>query len=176
MDIHIDVSADEDARFGLYAAAGYELTVGGLSINMRAEQFQQLCDNLRPWVVDATPPAGAGEAVACRVLFCDGGKTDWFDGPPNGYVNAVAAGAAGNRIEFAYAAPTPLPEAVRADDRILWGVVANAGRLSRERKVRWSHVIDATGLGSTYSTDLCRRFGFDPNETIGGNADDGDEE
>ena len=58
MDIHIDVSADEDARFGLYAAAGYELTVGGLSINMRAEQFQQLCDNLRPWVVDATPPAG----------------------------------------------------------------------------------------------------------------------
>lgn len=55
-----------------------------------------------------------------------------------------------------------------ADDRILWGVVANAGRLSKERKVRWGHVSDATGQGSNYSADLCRRFGFDPNEEVGG--------
>lgn len=55
-----------------------------------------------------------------------------------------------------------------ADDRILWGVVANAGRLSKKRKVRWGHVSDATGQGSNYSAELCRRFGFDPNEDVGG--------
>lgn len=52
------------------------------------------------------------------------------------------------------------------DDRILWGVVANAGRRSREKKFRWSHVMDATGQGSTVSRDLCVRFGFDPDEQV----------
>jgi hypothetical protein len=56
MDIHVDVSNDEDARFGLYAAAGYELTVGGLSLAMNAEQFAQLCENLRPWIVETEAP------------------------------------------------------------------------------------------------------------------------
>jgi hypothetical protein len=56
MDVQIDISAT-DARFGLYAAAGYELTVGGLSLAMSAEQFQQLCDNLRPWIVDDAVPS-----------------------------------------------------------------------------------------------------------------------
>lgn len=51
MDVFVDLKAT-DARFGLYAAAGYELTAGGLSVSMSAEQFQQLCDNLRPWIVD----------------------------------------------------------------------------------------------------------------------------
>ena len=57
-----------------------------------------------------------------------------------------------------------------ADDRILWGVVANAGRLSDKRTFRWDHVMGATGLGSQSSIALCRRFGFDPDEQRGGNA------
>ena len=50
MDIHIDISATE-GTFGLFASSNYELTFAGLSVWMTAEQFQQLCDNLRPWVV-----------------------------------------------------------------------------------------------------------------------------
>lgn len=53
------------------------------------------------------------------------------------------------------------------DYKILWGVVANAGRLATERKVRWAHVSDATGLGSQSSIDLCRRCGFDPDDECG---------
>ncbi len=56
------------------------------------------------------------------------------------------------------------------DERALWGVVANAGRLSAERKVRWAHVSDATGLGSNKSAELCRRFERDPDELVGGSA------
>jgi len=77
-----------------------------------------------------------------------------------------------NALQF----DTPLPgdagRAARSDDRILWGVVANAGRLSGRRKRRWSHVSDATGEGSTRSAELCRRFGFDPHEECGGSSSD----
>ena len=31
---------------------------------------------------------------------------------------------------------------------------------------RWAGVSSTFGLGSTYSAQLCRRFGFDPNEMI----------
>jgi hypothetical protein len=72
----------------------------------------------------------------------------------------------GPHIE-AQADTTPAAHGV-GDDRVLWGVVANAGRLSDERKPRWSHVVEATGQGSTSAAELCRRFGFDPDETIGG--------
>lgn len=58
MDIHIELQ-DSDAKFSLFAAATYELACGGLSIHMNADQFQQLCDNLRPWIVDGTAPAQA---------------------------------------------------------------------------------------------------------------------
>lgn len=54
------------------------------------------------------------------------------------------------------------------DEKILWGLVANAGRCSAERKQRWAHVLDAAGLGSQSSIELCRRFGFDPDEQVGG--------
>lgn len=56
------------------------------------------------------------------------------------------------------------------DARALWGIVSNAGRLARQRKARWSHVVDATGLGSTAAQELCRRFGFHPDEECGGGA------
>lgn len=68
------------------------------------------------------------------------------------------------------AAAPPRPQASAEDERALWGVVANAGRLSVKRKVRWAHVSDATGLGSNKSAELCRRFERDPDELVGGSA------
>lgn len=56
------------------------------------------------------------------------------------------------------------------DDRMLWGVAANAGRGARTRRPRWAHVVEATGVGSTSAVELCRRFGFDPATMIGGDA------
>ena len=47
-------------------------------------------------------------------------------------------------------------------------VVANAGRLSSERKPRWAHVADATALGSTAAARLCSDHGFDCGELVGG--------
>lgn len=55
---------------------------------------------------------------------------------------------------------------LQGDERILWGVVANAGRRATLPRPRWAHVMDATGLGSTRSTELCRRFDFDPSEMV----------
>lgn len=52
--MHIDLRAAE-GNFGLYASHDYELTIGGLSLMMSAEQFAQLCDHIRPWV-SPTPP------------------------------------------------------------------------------------------------------------------------
>lgn len=62
MDIHIELQ-DTDARFSLFASSTYELAFGGLSVHMNADQFQQLCDNLRPWVVGATTPQPSADAV-----------------------------------------------------------------------------------------------------------------
>ena len=33
-------------------------------------------------------------------------------------------------------------------------------------EIRWSVVGDAFGLGSTYATELCRKFGLDPNDQL----------
>lgn len=63
-----------------------------------------------------------------------------------------------------------------SDKRILWGVVANAGRRSNRCMPRWAHVRNATALGSTKSAELCHRFGFDPDEEIGGNDEEDDDE
>lgn len=60
--------------------------------------------------------------------------------------------------------------------RLRWGVVANAGRLSREQKPLWAHVMDATGNGSTVSAELCVTAGFDPDEMRGGVEGDEDSE
>ena len=59
------------------------------------------------------------------------------------------------------------PRSLSADDKILWGVVANAGRLATVRHPRWHYVKEATSLGATSSIALCRRFDFDPDEIVG---------
>lgn len=50
--------------------------------------------------------------------------------------------------------------------RLRWGVAANAGRHSSDPAPRWSHVADATGLGSNSAAALCRDAGFDPDVTV----------
>ena len=62
------------------------------------------------------------------------------------------------------------------DERILWGVVANAGRLAHVQRPRWAAVKDATGLGSTAARELCTRFKFDPEEQVGQPEEETDEE
>jgi hypothetical protein len=55
------------------------------------------------------------------------------------------------------------------DEELLRRAVTNA-RGHNFRKgaphVRWAAVADQFALGSTYATQLCRRFGFDPNEIV----------
>ena len=81
--------------------------------------------------------------------------------------HASAEALAGVAYDVMIACAPPAPRKP-TDYRILWGVVANAGRLSHSREPRWSHVKHATALGSTSSISLCQRFGFDPDEMVGG--------
>ena len=60
MDVHIELQ-DTDARFSLFASSTYELVFGGLSVHMNADQFQQLCENLRPWVVEESLLSAASD-------------------------------------------------------------------------------------------------------------------
>lgn len=56
------------------------------------------------------------------------------------------------------------------DNELLGRIMRNAGHSSsrgRRRKVpRWIIIADLTTLGSTYSQQLCRRFGLDPDEMV----------
>lgn len=45
--------------------------------------------------------------------------------------------------------------------------VRNAGFRSNARKARWSHVVDALAVGSTFATELCVWAGLDPDELVG---------
>jgi hypothetical protein len=62
------------------------------------------------------------------------------------------------------------PATRTGDERILWGLVANAGKTRNgpraAKRERWIHVMEATGMGSTSAKELCIRFGFDPDELI----------
>ena len=50
---------------------------------------------------------------------------------------------------------------------------AHAGR---RRSERWVHVMEAFALGSTFATQLCHRFGLDPDETVGEYTEPEDDE
>jgi hypothetical protein len=52
------------------------------------------------------------------------------------------------------------------DDKLLERAVKGA-RPRKGRVPRWAAVGDAFALGSTYSIQLCRRFGLDPDQQIG---------
>ena len=65
-------------------------------------------------------------------------------------------------------------EAERERDDLRWGIVANAGRTSRGRMMRWAWVRDAVGCGSTRAAQMCVAAGFDPDEVVG--LEDYDEE
>lgn len=86
-----------------------------------------------------------------------------------------AADRAAERAEAESAALWDLlAETERERDRLRWGVVANAGRCSPERKPRWAHVAEATGEGSTSAHRMCVAAGFDPDEVRGILDEEGD--
>ena len=64
----------------------------------------------------------------------------------------------------------PSPEQLEPLLGLAWGVAHNAGMRSPVRRVRWAHVMDVTGLGSTSAAKLCRDHGVDPDEEIGGES------
>lgn len=117
----------------------------------------------------------------------DGGAVAWHIQHPDGFVSlrkadavdsdmrelAAADGVHIRPLVFGDAHPAPKDDATKADEKVLWGIVANAGRLSDRRTMRWAHVMDATGQGSTRSQALCARFGFDPDELVGGDDEEG---
>lgn len=52
-----------------------------------------------------------------------------------------------------------------SDAELLGRVVRHKGR-GRRKEPRWVIVMDRFLLGSTYSRQLCRRFGCDPDEKV----------
>ena len=60
----------------------------------------------------------------------------------------------------------PLPESTVAsipDEELLRRVVRHVARKrSRRKEFAWAAVSEAFSLGSTFSMQLCRRFGLDP--------------
>ena len=48
------------------------------------------------------------------------------------------------------------------DGDLLKRALTNAIRTKGKRRPAWVKVQEAFGLGSTYASQLCRRFGFDP--------------
>lgn len=52
--------------------------------------------------------------------------------------------------------------------RLVYGVVANAGRKSRRGVERWAVVRDRAGCGGTMATRMCVEAGFDPGEKVRG--------
>lgn len=65
--------------------------------------------------------------------------------------------------------PADIPE--ERIGALVENAVRNAGRLSCEKRARWSHVRDAVAVGSTKASSLCRRLGLDPHEEIGGTCE-----
>lgn len=55
-----------------------------------------------------------------------------------------------------------------SDEDFLSSIVRYAGVSSLRRGYRWSHVSKITGHGSGVSQELCKRFGVDPDELVGG--------
>lgn len=57
-----------------------------------------------------------------------------------------------------------------ADAELIRRVIADALRLPRSPRARtvplWQKVSDRFCLGSTYSAQLCRRFGFNPDQEV----------
>lgn len=58
--------------------------------------------------------------------------------------------------------------AEKTDEFLFGWAVKHAGNSAQQRNPRWVHVMGLFGLGSTSATALCKRFGADPDERVGG--------
>lgn len=79
-----------------------------------------------------------------------------------------SAGVRGAKVEGARQMSEPSVNDI-PDEKLVERAVRNA-RPRKGRIPRWAAVADAFGLGSTYSIQLCRRFGIDPDQLIGRNG------
>ena len=52
------------------------------------------------------------------------------------------------------------------DFKLVERAVRNARRQRSRKEPRWVHVSHVFALGSTYATQLCRRFDLDPDEMV----------
>ena len=54
-----------------------------------------------------------------------------------------------------------------SDEELVRRAIHSSGTPSaRAQTPRWAAVMMTFGLGSTYSAELCVRFGFDPDESV----------
>lgn len=60
-----------------------------------------------------------------------------------------------------------LPEELPSPHELLGRALRSLDRHVADRGVRWGHVAEIFGLGSTYASRLCRAFELDPGEQIG---------
>lgn len=74
----------------------------------------------------------------------------------------VHAAFAKQAARYAETPPKPGTVADITDANLLSRAVRNLARLTSKRRPLWGMVMDTFGLGSTYSQQLCARFGLDP--------------
>lgn len=60
-----------------------------------------------------------------------------------------------------------LPPELPSPHELLGRAMRSMGRHVNVRGIRWGHVAEIFGLGSTYAGRLCRAFDLDPEEQIG---------
>jgi hypothetical protein len=76
--------------------------------------------------------------------------------------------AADALLDFREPPRTPRSDRLADLDKIVWGLVHNAGRcITSGRVERWAAVMEAVGCGSTQAHELCRRHGLDSDELVG---------
>lgn len=118
-----------------------------------------VCDRevatLPPGETRAEPQGADLCARAWDTQQCEAARVDW-----RARYLAASQEATATRAELA-----ALKEQHR---RLVYGVVASAGRKSRRGVERWGVVMSRAGCGGTMATRMCVEAGFDPGEVVRG--------
>ncbi len=106
--------------------------------------------------------AGSGLAAVAQSVEHDHGKV--------GVAGSIPAGSTTDPVVHlgtisASATTTSTVDSI-PDAELLKRAVRNARSRYGRHLPRWTHVQEAFGLGSTYSQQLCLRFGLDPDEMV----------
>lgn len=108
------------------------------------------------------------DAQVFRLSWDAGRLADEVDALIRSRVIDSRSPAADALLDFREPPRTPRSDRLGELDKIVWGLVHNAGRcLTSGRVERWAAVMNAVGCGSTQAHDLCRQHGLDPDELVG---------